>query len=513
MRKNAFLFGAASWLLAMGLALPAAAQVPNSVTHQGRLLDDAGAPITGSAELLFSLHDAATGGSLVWSEQLTVDVGNDGFYAVELGGDSNPLTQTVLSGNVWLELSVNGNALSPRLAVNSVPFAISAGQAASVAPGSITTESIAAGAVTSTQLSNVPWQKLSNLPSGLDDGDNDTLGGLSCATGNVAIFDGTNWGCSAPPASYTDNDAVAALDLEIVQHDDSRLQYLPAVTTDCNAGTGLWCNAPNAWGSNRFSTTGRYTQCSAPNDCSGNTLTLSLDNNQHKSVMLSHLDWTSSGSIDVHISTNGGGNYTFSKRLVTLRETAQTPYLSTIRTIASNLPIGANVRVRLTARQGRIHFEGFALSKQVLPESKNEQGRNWAIVRNMGDFRNTDTAWVDVPGRTVTYAKQSSASPIKISYQDTVGYVMTGGHEWSCRWRLLMDGNPVGREQWHHSGQATGWRIDSKTMTWFIPGGVAAGSHTFKLQSIRNPAAAGQCLNGWAGGQQQNFFLVEEMLP
>lgn len=134
----------------------------------------------------------------------------------------------------------------------------------------------------------------------------------------------------------------------------------------------------------------------------------------------------------------------------------------------------------------------------------------YASAANFNDVRYTGATgtWVDVAGRVVTYSKQSPQSILLVTYQDTFGFAMTGSHATSCLWRLLMDGGPAGRAQWNHSSTATGWRIWSGSMKWLLSG-VAAGSHTFRIQVLREVGAS-ECLNGWGGGSQENFLLVEE---
>lgn len=41
------------------------------------------------------------------------------------------------------------------------------------------------------------WNSFTNVPAGLDDGDDDTLGGLTCGSGQVAKWDGSAWACAA----------------------------------------------------------------------------------------------------------------------------------------------------------------------------------------------------------------------------------------------------------------------------------------------------------------------------
>ena len=132
----------------------------------------------------------------------------------------------------------------------------------------------------------------------------------------------------------------------------------------------------------------------------------------------------------------------------------------------------------------------------------------FAVTRNMGDVRTSAAAWTTVAGRSVTYVKQSATSPLIVTYEDSVGFLMVS-HAPSCRWRLLMDGAPAGLEKWHHASTGTGWRIWSGSFKWFLPS-VAAGSHTFLLQSYMDVGAS-QCLNGWSDGSQENFFLVQEL--
>ena len=128
MRRN--IFGSLSTYTAMFAAaavtlftISASAQVPVSLTQQGRLLDDSGQPITGQKQLTFSIYDARTGGNAVWQESISVQLDDQGFYNVTLGGPNKPIDASVLEGgNRWLGISVGGAAeLKPRVKLNSVP--------------------------------------------------------------------------------------------------------------------------------------------------------------------------------------------------------------------------------------------------------------------------------------------------------------------------------------------------------------------------------------------------------
>ncbi len=56
--------------LARSQTAPAASST-GTIAYQGRLADAAGAPLTGTYNMIFRLYDAATGGTPLWSEPWT----------------------------------------------------------------------------------------------------------------------------------------------------------------------------------------------------------------------------------------------------------------------------------------------------------------------------------------------------------------------------------------------------------------------------------------------------------
>jgi hypothetical protein len=136
---------------------------------------------------------------IIWeSPQKTVDLGDTGFYSVSLGSSENPLDSTTLQlDKLWIELTVDGGEpLTPRIRLRSVPFAVRAGKASSVADGAVTEDAIADGAISSAKVGGLDWSKVSNKPS--------TLGGLSCSSGQVAVWNGSNWRCQGQVATGQD---------------------------------------------------------------------------------------------------------------------------------------------------------------------------------------------------------------------------------------------------------------------------------------------------------------------
>ena len=201
--------------MAMLVAGPVFADVPVSITQQGRLLDSDGDPRTGPTDLLFEIHDSATSDSVLWSDEVNVNLGDNGVYSATLGGESNPIDADLLrEGSAYMALTVDGSELEPRLEMNSVPFASIAESAQyaevaelaeSVAEASITAESLASGAVTSDAVDSIGWGQITDVPDEVTE-TSDTLAELSCGSDDIAIYQGSGtWQCTPVP-SYDGGD-------------------------------------------------------------------------------------------------------------------------------------------------------------------------------------------------------------------------------------------------------------------------------------------------------------------
>lgn len=99
------------------LASAQTAQLPD-FTYQGRLQQD-GHPANGSYDLTFALYDAATGGNMIGTEQAEPQFPvTDGLFTVDLAFPA------AFDGQQrWLEVSINGQPLSPRQAIATAPVA------------------------------------------------------------------------------------------------------------------------------------------------------------------------------------------------------------------------------------------------------------------------------------------------------------------------------------------------------------------------------------------------------
>jgi hypothetical protein len=103
-----------------------ATAAPPVVNQQGFLTDASGTPLNGTASLVFRIFAAASGGSALWTETHASVPVVDGVYQVQLGSITS-FPATLFDGsNRWLEVTANGELMSPRQFVASVPYALNA---------------------------------------------------------------------------------------------------------------------------------------------------------------------------------------------------------------------------------------------------------------------------------------------------------------------------------------------------------------------------------------------------
>jgi hypothetical protein len=133
---------AALALLTSSLAL---AQAPQKIAYQGLLLKSDGTPETGTVAIKFSIFNQATNGTELWTETQSAVALTQGFYATTLG-EGTAFPNALFDGTErFLELSIAGSPLNPRMKVVAVPYAISAGTATSVNGGTVNASAISIG--------------------------------------------------------------------------------------------------------------------------------------------------------------------------------------------------------------------------------------------------------------------------------------------------------------------------------------------------------------------------------
>lgn len=190
--------------------------VPPRISFTGNLADGGG-PLSGNHTFAFGLFDAATSGTRVWSENAKTIAVTNGLVFTELGS-TTPFTPTILNGApVWLEITVDGTVMSPRLAFVSVPFAIRAAVAASaetfgtfmptdfqkrvtgVCAGGIASIDAAGGttcAIGGSGITTITTTGTSGLTSSVSSG-TATISLAPCGTGQVLKSNGSAWSCQA----------------------------------------------------------------------------------------------------------------------------------------------------------------------------------------------------------------------------------------------------------------------------------------------------------------------------
>jgi len=181
-------------LLALLVSAPTAAQVPQLLGYQGRLLRADGTAATGTASVTFAVFGAESGGTALWQETQTLGL-SDGYYSTFLGLVSQPSDSIFDAGGRWMELRVGGETLSPRQKLGSVPFAHAAqsvrGGAADVVSLKVSGQTVidAAGRLAGTARYNAG--------GGLSvDEASQTVSLRTCTAGQALVHDGTAWRCA-----------------------------------------------------------------------------------------------------------------------------------------------------------------------------------------------------------------------------------------------------------------------------------------------------------------------------
>jgi hypothetical protein len=102
----------------------AASQTPlgTAFTYQGQLTQ-AGQPYNGTANLVFDLYDAASGGNLLGTQTLNSVPVNGGLFTILLNGAGEFGASAFNGDKRWLDITVNGTLLTPRQELTAVPYA------------------------------------------------------------------------------------------------------------------------------------------------------------------------------------------------------------------------------------------------------------------------------------------------------------------------------------------------------------------------------------------------------
>ncbi|MFO0589015.1 MAG: hypothetical protein U0441_15805 [Polyangiaceae bacterium] len=140
MTKSVFrkLVAVAIGTLALGVTSVAMADVPSTLTHQGRLFKSDGTPINETLTVTFNFYNDKADAVPAYSESLDVAF-DDGYYSVTIGS-VNPIKSFLDGSTKYLGIAVGNDAeMTPRSVVQSVPYAVLAGDVTgAIHPTSVT---------------------------------------------------------------------------------------------------------------------------------------------------------------------------------------------------------------------------------------------------------------------------------------------------------------------------------------------------------------------------------------
>ncbi|MCX5785343.1 MAG: fibrinogen-like YCDxxxxGGGW domain-containing protein [Elusimicrobia bacterium] len=113
--------------LFLALIPQASAQTPPGLMNfQGRLTDSGNNPLSGPHDFTFGVYDALSGGTQLWTESQTGITVANGVLAVQLGAVAAIPPSVFKNTDAWLQITVDGTALSPRQRLITAPYAFNA---------------------------------------------------------------------------------------------------------------------------------------------------------------------------------------------------------------------------------------------------------------------------------------------------------------------------------------------------------------------------------------------------
>ncbi len=113
-----------------------AATSPQQLGFQGKLLDTSNNPRNGTADLIFTVYDAPTGGNARWTETRSAVPVTNGVFSLQLGAVTGLPTSLFMGASSYLGIAVDGGAeMTPRQQLLMAPSAFRALLADDLLPG------------------------------------------------------------------------------------------------------------------------------------------------------------------------------------------------------------------------------------------------------------------------------------------------------------------------------------------------------------------------------------------
>jgi hypothetical protein len=122
-----------SALISVVVVSSASADIPQVISYQGKVTDAGGTPVAdGDYSMTFTIYDAETSGTSLWSSGTMTVAVSGGTFSVLLGDTGQPALNLDFDIDYWLEIDIAGDIQSPRTPLGSVGYAY---MASGIVPG------------------------------------------------------------------------------------------------------------------------------------------------------------------------------------------------------------------------------------------------------------------------------------------------------------------------------------------------------------------------------------------
>jgi Chaperone of endosialidase len=218
----AFLSFALSMAAQTSPSSSASAQVPPLIQFSSVAADEGGNTMSGAVSITFSLYGAQQGGEALWAEtQKSVQLDSTGHYSVQLGitkTNGVPLTLFTTGEARWMGIRIAEQPEQPRVLLLSVPYAMKAGDAATIG-GLPPSAFVLATAQTATSAALIPEPATGQTAPPPTATDVTTTGGmvnfLPLFNGTTTILDSVIFQSAASPFKIGINTASPATTLDV----------------------------------------------------------------------------------------------------------------------------------------------------------------------------------------------------------------------------------------------------------------------------------------------------------
>jgi len=103
------------------------AEIPKVLNYQGKVTDTGGVPVSdGNYSMTFTIYDAETAGTSLWSSGAMMLAVSAGIFSVLLGESPQPALSLEFDIDYWVEVDIEGDVQSPRTRLGSVGYAFMA---------------------------------------------------------------------------------------------------------------------------------------------------------------------------------------------------------------------------------------------------------------------------------------------------------------------------------------------------------------------------------------------------